>query len=248
MDSNPWMPTWCGNLIPPGTAALDVGANVGNFLPILSQAVGPTGHVYAIEPGPLLWEILHPIAVHYSNVSLHAYAFGTEAKQAPVFHYGDWSLLPVDKDDVRYRDRKYHPGQPNELKGEFVATFLPLDTFVDLWIPSDMQVGFVKVDVDGAEYQVLQGASRTLARDRPILFVEIGQECAERFGSTIEILIDFLVSRGYRFVAQYQGHPFPVSAADLCQLLWSMEVHCLDVMCLPQEHPSYRSFHDRKDS
>jgi FkbM family methyltransferase len=243
MCDDPVMPRWCRNLIPTGIAAIDVGANQGEYITLLSELVGPEGHVYAIEPGPRIREeILLPLVARYTNVSLYGYAFGEEAKVERVFHYRDWTLLPVDKHDERYWNRQYHPGQRSELKEEFTAHFISLDAFVSGDVRSDHRIGFIKIDVDGAEFPILRGAVETLHRHRPILYVEMGIETSERLQGTVEQSVSLLLENGYRLIANYRWNPIPVSQEDLIIYLENTIGSTADILCLPREHPANRKF------
>ena len=56
----------------------------------------------------------------------------------------------------------------------------------------------LKVDVEGAELEVLRGAEKTLARCRPLLLLEADRDCAEAAGGGLEALMGWLAAR-YRF-------------------------------------------------
>lgn len=60
------------------------------------------------------------------------------------------------------------------------------------------QVTAIKVDVEGAEQQVLDGASRLIERDHPAILLELEDRHLGRFGSTAQKVFDGLVARGYR--------------------------------------------------
>jgi hypothetical protein len=64
--------------------------------------------------------------------------------------------------------------------------------------PPGLDPVFVKVDVEGAEEEVLRGAVETLARHRPLLAFEHGLGSADHYGTTPESIHDLLVARlGY---------------------------------------------------
>ena len=82
-----FLPDWCRKHILPGTVAFDIGAHVGEYLPDLSEGVGPTGHVVAIEPSPVTLKELLPVATALGNVMVYPVAFGEAETLTRVFHY-----------------------------------------------------------------------------------------------------------------------------------------------------------------
>jgi hypothetical protein len=65
------------------------------------------------------------------------------------------------------------------------------------------RVDFIKIDVEGAELLVLDGAQKLLARDTPLLFAEVCRTWLEGFGATPEQMILLLLEAGYdRFIWQ----------------------------------------------
>lgn len=79
------------------------------------------------------------------------------------------------------------------------ATAIDAETArLDDVVPADRTFGFVKIDVEGAELLVLRGATRTLARDRPVILFECGPGGPSAFGYRPEDLHDHLCgSAGY---------------------------------------------------
>jgi hypothetical protein len=57
----------------------------------------------------------------------------------------------------------------------------------------------VKIDVEGAEAEVIRGASAMLRELRPLLFLELHMDVLERQGESVETLLSQLTSCGYRF-------------------------------------------------
>ncbi len=72
-------------------------------------------------------------------------------------------------------------------------------------------VGFIKIDVEGFEQEVIEGARATIARDRPVILVEM----EERFlGYPIEDAIGRVVELGYRGLALLDGQLVDLSSVD----------------------------------
>lgn len=136
-----------------GDYAIDVGANIGCFTLALSNLVGPSGKVYAIEPQPENFELLKRNAegkAHVDNI-----AIGSEwnsiriapLSSLPHTNYGGFELK-------------------NEPGGKEISV-MPLDEYY-----MEKRLDFIKIDVEGMETEVLIGAEKLLRRFRPILYVE----------------------------------------------------------------------------
>jgi FkbM family methyltransferase len=146
----------------PGDVLLDVGANLGFFSLLGSRLVGSRGHVYALEPVPenALAIRRHAELNHAGNVSVMELAAarcpGTGRLQ--LVDDRSWSKLEG------YGD---HPGTERVMEVELVS----IDQLIEagtLPAPS-----LVKIDVEGAELDVLHGMKATLERARPAVICEV---------------------------------------------------------------------------
>jgi FkbM family methyltransferase len=137
-------------LLAPGMHAADVGANIGYYLLLIESAVGPAGRVTCFEPdAENLRELRRNLeANRLSNVEVVAAAVG--ARDGAV------SL----RAGLNAAVAAAHPGAPT----------VPL-VRLDSALPA--RVDFLKIDVEGYEGQVLEGARRLLSTDRPNLFLEV---------------------------------------------------------------------------
>jgi FkbM family methyltransferase len=166
--------------VPPGTTVIDVGANIGFFTRYFAAWTGPTGRVIAIEPEATNFERLQSMLrskrLDRIVVAVHA---------AAAEHAGQVALT-IDR---------YHPAG-HYLSPEGVPT--PAVTIDDLVrrYPQGV-VSFIKIDVQGAELRVLQGATRTLAASRPALLVELDESALRLQHASIEAVVEFLTSYGY---------------------------------------------------
>src|SRR5262249_31934393 len=59
------------------------------------------------------------------------------------------------------------------------------------------KLDLVQIDVEGAEFEVLKGLERTIARDRPLLLIELHGPLLPKFGSSKAEVLDWLARRGY---------------------------------------------------
>jgi len=67
----------------------------------------------------------------------------------------------------------------------------------------EQQVDFIKIDVEGMEFDVLDGAAATLARCRPILFVEVRKRDLERYYALVRSL-NYRIERTFqRYIGVY---------------------------------------------
>ena len=159
----------------PGAVVYDIGANVGYFSLLASVLVGPQGQVAAFEPLPRNIHFLqrHIHINRLDNVAVIEAAVSDHAGHAH-FNLGASSAMG-------------HLAEEGEIEVELVA----LDSLVDQGRlpPPDV----IKVDVEGAEYEVLHGAQKLLEKYQPIIFLDTHGRKAHHF------TITFLENLGYRF-------------------------------------------------
>jgi FkbM family methyltransferase len=180
--------TWiCARIVRPGDTALDVGANIGLTTLALAARVGPTGRVHAFEPNPELVVLLERSLRHnrVTNARLHAVALGAAAGRldlhVPPRNAGEGSLA---------RNREV-PGCRR--------VSVPVRTLTEVMEEEGIgAVRLVKIDVEGFELQVLQGALPILAARPPaaILF-ELNERTAPEIRD--EPVIRLLDDHGYGF-------------------------------------------------
>jgi len=75
-------------------------------------------------------------------------------------------------------------------------------------------ISFIKIDVEGAEKMVLEGARQTITREKPVMYIEISGEYddTKHFDDTVQLLkdLDYMVTRAsslLRFTADYLALP-----------------------------------------
>lgn len=168
-----------GRLALPGSCAFDVGANVGLFAVDLSRIVGPTGRVFAIEPLSATAELLRANVKSNGclNVEVVVAAAGAVAGQVE---------LKLARDPAQHSTATQLP------MGQIAvgSVKVPCVTLDDLWEGAGRPlVSFVKIDVEGAEEDVLRGAQAMIAACQPPLIVEV--HGPQRVGQLIALLPDY---------------------------------------------------------
>ena len=142
----------------PGAVALDVGANVGAYSLLLGQWVGTGGRVFAFEPAPAAFAGLS------RHVSLNRLVDVVVPGRAAVAARSGRARLSVDGLSGANR--------LDDAGGGAVVATVPGDEFC---AARGVTPSFLKIDVEGAELDVLRGARDTIraAGDSLALFVEM---------------------------------------------------------------------------
>jgi FkbM family methyltransferase len=198
-------------LLRPGDTFIDVGSHIGFFSLIVASLVGRTGKVYAFEADSALFEKLHANASEYPWLvaSLRAVWSGSgtvsfsNPQQAGETGWGKLACIR---------------NEGNIASVEAVS--------LDEWHES---VGFppirvIKVDAEGSEPFVLEGAGRIIKSTRPFLIIELNDQLLREVGRSKEIVAAALRDQGYRIFAM--GLDDFVESRDLNDLL-SPEVLCV---------------------
>lgn len=158
-----------------GFSVVDVGANVGTYTLFAAKRVAPHGTVFSFEPNPYVFPRLKANA-SAPNVQIFPMAVGEEAGTVNVKLTSDTAKSFVD----------CH----NEASSSVQVDCVPLDQFVPSNLDND-SVDFLKVDVEGYDYQILLGA-RTLLNKNAIGLIQI--ECSDHKAE----IYDLLTECGYR--------------------------------------------------
>jgi len=146
----------------PGMAVIDIGANIGFFSMLAAALVGGGGAVLAVEPNPDNARLLE------ASRRLNGFDHVVTAAVAAAPSAGLLLLHTTHSNGTTSR-----PGaDPRELFAARAVPGLPVDALVAASWPAGRQTGLIKVDVEGAEYLALLGASGVLGRDRPLIVSE----------------------------------------------------------------------------
>lgn len=166
-----------GNYLKPGNLVLDIGANIGSHSLFFAQKVQPNGLVLAFEPQRLVFQTLCANVALNSLINVFTFnvALGENEGhlKVPLLDFSatnNFGGLSLEAHDV----------------GEMVRA-----TTIDSLNLS--RCDFIKIDVEGMELAVLKGAQETIAKFKPIIYLENDRP------HKAQALCEYLLSIGYVF-------------------------------------------------
>jgi FkbM family methyltransferase len=170
--------------IRPGMTVVDVGANQGLYALLFAGLVGPEGRVLAFEPDPELFASLESNCRRNaaSNLQLYNYALGAES--------GGKTL---------YRSR-VHSGDNRLAKSNHVDWFkeVPVKVTALDQLLGPTRVDFIKIDVQGWEFEVLKGMDRVLQANPEVrIYFELWPFGLRQAGCEPLQVFDYLRERSF---------------------------------------------------
>jgi len=192
-----------------GQWVVDVGANIGETSMLAAQGVGSTGKVFALEPHPGNYRRM------ISNLALNSFTNITPIQVALGDAEGSAMM-----DEPRHDNAGAHRVATTGSIPVRVTTLdaLALD-----------RVDVLKVDTEGYETRVVRGGRSTIARSRPVMFIEVHDGHLRDAGSSARELIRYVRELGYE-----------VHDADTDQAVFpdSDFSNWTNVICLPSAGPA----------
>lgn len=192
-----------------GMTVCDVGAHIGTHTLFFSRAVGPAGRVHAFEPQPFVFHFLAGnVALNsLQNVRCRPVAAGAAAGTA---------VMP----DVSYAGSRNFGAIALEQAG--AGERVPVAAIDDLALGP---VHLMKIDVEGMEKDVLDGAARTIAACRPVLYVENNRKAQS--GPLIETLAGHGYEMYWHALAYYNPDNYAGSKDNLFGTAGETNMLCL---------------------
>ncbi|HEX9892192.1 MAG TPA: FkbM family methyltransferase [Actinomycetota bacterium] len=173
----------------PGQVVVDVGAFLGHFTLLAARAAGPSGRVHAFEPDPRD----HPWLVR--NIEINGFTDRVSPQAAAVSDRAGTALLHLARQDRSQSSIVFATDAHDAIPVPTVA--------LDPHLPPGVEVGVIKIDVEGAELQALGGMERVLTGSPGVsLFIEVNPGALGAAGSSTEELLDRLggLGFGYRLI------------------------------------------------
>jgi len=195
----------------PGDVAIDAGAHIGFFTMQMAAAVGPNGRVYAFEPLDENADLLERSITENQfddRVLFRRAAVGAASGAAML-------TLPVEtlNSGGAYLLRDGTAPLAGNVRKE--VPVVALDA-LDIRRP----IRFIKMDVEGAEPQVIRGAEGILREDRPVVLSELHPAQLERAsGATVDEFLDGMRALGY-CAQTLDGAPLDAGRAEIMSVLF----------------------------
>lgn len=163
---------------------VDVGAHIGYFSLVAAKY---SGQVIAFEPNPGVTKLFERNLELNSHLATRIRFMKCALSSRPgimrlytsISQPDLASLAPIDMPDVVIQDVR-------------------LQTMDESIPVSHSNIGFLKIDVEGAELDVLKGGVQLIEKHQPIIMLELIEKHQQRFARSCETVVDFLISRGYQ--------------------------------------------------
>ncbi len=190
----------------PGMTFIDGGTNAGLYTLFASHQVGPTGVVMAIEPSQREFNYLQ------DNLKLNKIT-NVKTFQVALSNKNDIGTLHIARDDHEGQNtlgKFAHPDiEPSHTEQ---VSLRRLDDLIDE--EKLNRVDVIKLDVEGTEFKVLEGAQHILNTFSPLLLIELSDAALRNQGSSTSKLLALIKSLGYEIYTfdRISGKPVRTNA------------------------------------
>lgn len=172
--------SYISTFIPKNKNMMDIGSNIGIYSIIYNYILDKNTKIYAFEPQEKIYNCI------VNNITLN------NCDKIIAYNYG-----LSDKNEVKYMNANYDTkdnfGAFRIVDNEDISNkLLKIETKIGDEL-NLTNIGFIKIDVEGYELEVLNGLKNTISRDMPYILIEIHQS-SKNCNRTIKYIYDF----GYR--------------------------------------------------
>lgn len=179
------------NVVKEGDICLDCGANLGYHAITMARMTGPRGKVIAFEPLRVIFQQLNGNAFlnGLRNIIALNVAIGNQT-----------GIIQMDYVDVDNPSGVNIGATKIGAHGDMVE-MIKIDDVIQ------NGVSFMKIDVQGSEVFLLEGAENLIKNSRPIMFIEVENQWLTCFGQTSETLLNKVMSLDYILVRINNEYP-----------------------------------------
>ena len=193
--------------LPPDGVFIDVGANIGTFTLVAARRA-VKGQVHAFEPSAHHFaRLAHNVALNdFKNVTLNRKGLYDQPGEAVLF-------LPSQTGEMNNSGAAslYTSGLEETRQVSEAVSLIRLDDYVRE--KSIGRVDIIKIDIEGAELKALEGARETIARFRPLVFMELDLDNLGRAERSPEEVLQYWKSLNYEVsIILVTGETVPVTS------------------------------------
>lgn len=195
------------NFLKQSKCFLDIGANVGYFT-LLAKSVNPQIKVYAFEPNPNnVKKIKENVELnHFTNIVITSdclsNSLGEVSFSVPPVNESGWGRITNDH-------------LPLENFIHIKAKSITLDSLIENNFFKNDIPDLIKIDVEGNEFKILQGAKLFFEKFSPILCIELNEPCLQDCQTSSVEIINFMRQLSYKCSAISSNNQLiEVEAAD----------------------------------
>lgn len=187
-------------LLKEGDVVFDVGANIGEVTFGMSKRVGNLGMIHSFEPDPFIFsKISRNLRLNsFTNICLNNVALGDKEQEL---------FLKAQVENNRGGTRI----NTNSKEGKKVKV-----TTLDFYVQQNAlkKLDLIKIDVEGFEMKVLQGAQEVLQKFKPLLFIEVNDDNLKEQADSAQSLIEFLFKMGYTKIEHSENKKVITTSTD----------------------------------
>jgi FkbM family methyltransferase len=198
----------------PGQVAVDVGCHKGAYTYWMRRRVGSSGHVFAFEPQPRQVEYLRRAFadMRYKNVTLVPMGLSRAPGRLPLYApAGPGMTHSATLEHAVASGQQGAIGEASNsvLCGSYSVHPVEVTTLDAFFAHQPRRPDFLKIDVEGHELAVLEGALQTLDAHRPAILLEC--EARHRPDSGVRPVFELLRSLGYAGSFFHNGRRRPLA-------------------------------------
>lgn len=178
--------SFINKILSEGDVFIDIGANIGLFTINASRTVGKKGTVISFEAfSSNFFKLKKHVEInHLTNVNLEHLAISDTEKTLEIYLNNKDQNLGMASSYLEYFDTI------EKIKA----------TSLDIYTKEKAleKINFIKIDIEGGEYDALSGMKNVLMNYKPILLIEINRETLSKIGKSEKDLIELLESCTYQ--------------------------------------------------
>ena len=161
-----WLTLHFARIVEPGDTVIDIGANLGYYTILASDLASSTGNIIAVEPNPQVFKYLK------KSIAVNGYGDRVKAVNYAIASATSDGVLPFFvPDDEPKNGRFLLDGETAEYLGHFGRVFdVKVGTLTEFEFE---KIDLIKIDVEGAELQVLQGLQPLIEKFSPKIVCEV---------------------------------------------------------------------------